>query len=77
MSTSFSGGVGGWTVMIGVGAAIKLITGGVIVVFDAFLRFGLIVGFALGVEWAAGFFSIRSPDVGMTSLSSGRFLVGN
>jgi len=63
--------------MIGVGTAIGLTTGGTIVLFDAFLRFGLIVGLALGVGWAAGFLSIRSPDLGMTSLSSGRFLEGD
>ena len=46
-------------------------------VLNAFLRFGLIVGFALGVGWAARFLSIRSPVLGMTSLSSGRLLEGN
>jgi len=65
--------------MIGVGAAIRLVTGGTTVgieVLDGFLRFGLIVGFALGGGWVTIFWSIRSPVLGMTSLSSGRFLEG-
>ena len=62
---------------VGAGAVIGLTTEGTKVVFNAFLRFGLIVGFALGVGWAAGFLSIRSLDLGMTSLSSGRFLEGD
>jgi len=80
ISTSCSGGVGGWTVMIGVGTVIGLITGGATVgieTLDGILRFGLTVGLALGVGCAAVFLSIRSPVFGMTSLSSGRFLKGS
>ncbi len=65
--------------MIGVGTAIGLIIGGTIEgmeVLNWFLRFGLIVGFALGVGWAAVSLSVRSPVLGMTSLSSGRFFEG-
>ena len=63
--------------MMGVGAAIVLIPGGTTVgmeMFDGFLRFGLIVGFPFGVGF---FLSIRSPVLGMMSLSSGRFLGGD
>lgn len=65
--------------MIGAGTAIGLMIGGATVgmeVLNWFLRIGLIVGFALGVRWAAVFLSVRSPVLGMTSLSSGRFLEG-
>ena len=65
--------------MTGVETAIVLITGGTTIgieVLNAFLRFGLIVGFTLGIGWAAIFLPVRSPVLGMTSLSSGRLLEG-